>query len=297
MGLWECCLNLDAARQELRPHGTLEFPCAGYSEQLAEKTMRDVPWHWHEELEVILVTSGTLRVQTPGAAQLLGAGDCIAVNSGVLHSAAGQPQCELHSLVFSPLLLTGSKDSVFARKYLTPLTGCRAFRAFRLDRAANGPEIGAVARAFDALARDEPGFEFAVRAALSCLCFALCRRFAGSIAAGAAPAGRDDLRMQKMLDFIAEGYTGELSLPEIAGAAGIGERECLRCFARTIQQSPMQYLLKYRVMRGAEALLRDPGGSVAEIASACGFDSPSNFSRMFRRFYDCTPREYRRAAL
>lgn len=80
---------------------------------------------------------------------------------------------------------------------------------------------------------------------------------------------------------------------EEARAANIGERECLRCFQRTVRLSPMQYLLKYRVARGAEMLRAEPGCSVSQIAVACGFDSPSNFSKMFRRFYGLSPREYR----
>ena len=31
MALQECRLNLNQKLKELRPHGTLEFPCAGYS--------------------------------------------------------------------------------------------------------------------------------------------------------------------------------------------------------------------------------------------------------------------------
>ena len=46
-------------------------------------------------------------------------------------------------------------------------------------------------------------------------------------------------------------------------------------------------------LRSAEALRGDPSASVAEIAASCGFDSPSNFSRLFRRYYGCTPRAYR----
>lgn len=32
---------------------------------------------------------------------------------------------------------------------------------------------------------------------------------------------------------------------------------------------------------------------LTEIASLCGFDSSSNFSKLFKRFYNCTPSEYR----
>ena len=43
----------------------------------------------------------------------------------------------------------------------------------------------------------------------------------------------------------------------------------------------------------ADILLARPDESIAQVAAACGFDSPSNFSQQFRRFYRCTPREYR----
>ena len=86
----------------------------------------------------------------------------------------------------------------------------------------------------------------------------------------------------------------DIKLADIAKAADIGERECLRCFQKTIQLSPIQYVLKYRIIRGAEMLLHNPENSISEIATACGFESPSNFSKIFKRFYKCTPREYRK---
>ena len=61
-----------------------------------------------------------------------------------------------------------------------------------------------------------------------------------------------------------------------------------------MQTSPMQYLLKYRVARGAEELRARPADTVARVAAACGFDSPSNFTKNFRRFYGVSPKQYRR---
>lgn len=46
-------------------------------------------------------------------------------------------------------------------------------------------------------------------------------------------------------------------------------------------------------MQGAELLQSESTKSIAEIAISCGFDSPSNFSKMFKRYYNCSPREYR----
>lgn len=42
-------------------------------------------------------------------------------------------------------------------------------------------------------------------------------------------------------------------------------------------------------------LIRSPGASISEIASACGFDDQIHFARMFKRYYSYTPRECRRA--
>ena len=50
MGLQNCGLNIDAARRELNPHGTSEFPCAGYLCRLSDLPTDAIIWHRHEEL-------------------------------------------------------------------------------------------------------------------------------------------------------------------------------------------------------------------------------------------------------
>ena len=297
MGLQACGLKTDRTRRELKPHGTPDFPCAGYAKLYTDKPEDVIPWHWHDELEILYVASGSLTVRIPAAEFALSAGDCLAINAGVPHHAAAAPQCELESFVFSPLLLTGSGDSVFAKKYVLPLIACPAFRACPVGGTEGGGAVSDFTAAFEALRKDAPGFEFTVRERLSSFCLALYGRFHNAFAPGEAPPNRDDLRIRKMLDFIEENYDRALDLSGVAKAAEVCERECLRCFQRTIRLSPMQYLLKYRVERGAEALLERPSHSVSEIALSCGFESASNFSKMFKRFFGCTPREYRKARL
>ena len=199
MGIQKCGLNLDLTKKELLPHGTFEFPCAGYLEHYNQQPNDNIPWHWHNELEVIYLSSGKLKIQVPGRAYLLSEGDCFLINSGILHCAAAQSGCELHSIVFSPLLLTGSNDSVFAKKYIHPLTQCSAFSACLLEPAANRREIEEVNQAFDALLHDSPGFEFTVREKLSALCYAVYRQFESSIAGGETPVSLDNQRLRDMM--------------------------------------------------------------------------------------------------
>ena len=64
MALQECGLNLDRGLKELQPHGTLEFPCAGYSARYTGQQRDGIPWHWHEELELLYVQEGACLLYT-----------------------------------------------------------------------------------------------------------------------------------------------------------------------------------------------------------------------------------------
>ena len=64
-------------------------------------------------------------------------------------------------------------------------------------------------------------------------------------------------------------------------------------FNRTIGDTPVQYLLKHRLLRSAAMLHSMPSASIAEISAKCGFDHPSYYTKQFRRFYQCAPRDYR----
>ncbi|MNO07271.1 HTH-type transcriptional regulator VirS [compost metagenome] len=45
----------------------------------------------------------------------------------------------------------------------------------------------------------------------------------------------------------------------------------------------------------AARLLIDPQLPIAEVASRLGYDTQGNFSRAFKRWFACTPRDWRKA--
>lgn len=293
MALQKCELNLNRASKELRPHGSLQFPCAGYSSYYTDRQEDVIPWHWHEEMEIVYIENGQMKMKIPSKSFLLEGGDCMVINSNILHYGAAAPECTLHSLVFSPALITGNEEFVFAQKYMQPLLSCHSFSGYCIKAGSREDLARWFQLAFEALAQDSFGFEFIVRENLSRICLLLCEEFKPQADTKSAPLNQDNLRIGKMLAYIHKNFANDISLAEISGIADISERECLRCFQKTIQLSPIQYLLKYRIMQGAEMLLKNPTESISEIATLCGFDSPSNFARLFKRFYNCTPREYR----
>lgn len=295
MALQKCKLNLNRRYQELQPHGTLDFPCAGYSSQYTDSTNDLIPWHWHQEIELIYLAVGNLKVQIPKKVFHLKQGESIFINSNILHSAEATPYCEIHSLVFHPLLITGTDHSVFAKKYITPLLHFSALPAypFTLKCAWEQNTVSDIVTAFHAISSENLGYELVVREKLCKVCFSLYQQHVHSIDKHPANLNQDSIRIRKMLDFIHEHYFEHIDLAQIAKSADIGDRECLRCFQRMIKVSPMQYLIKYRITQGALILSENNTVSIADLSIQCGFDSPSHFSQMFKRFFKCTPREYR----
>lgn len=294
MALQKCTLNLNTVSKELQPHGSLDFPCAGYASHYTGRPENCIPWHWHEELEIMYIEKGQMDVKIPSNSFFLKEGDCLIINANILHYAAAAPECDLRSLVFSPALIAGKEDSVFAKKYMAPLLSCQAFMGCHIETRTDSHIAHRFRCAFDALAGDHDGFEFAVRENLSDICLFLYRTFEPQMERQKEAPNQDNLRVSKILTYIHAHFADPISLADMAKEAGISERECLRCFQKTIQLSPVQYLLKYRVMRGAELLLENPAGSISEIGALCGFESQSHFAKMFKRFYDCTPRDYRK---
>ena len=290
MGLAKCGLNIDASRRELDPHGTAEFPCAAYLCRLGDDPTDAIIWHRHEELEIIYIQEGTMKLLVPGEEHRLAKGDIALINSEILHYATGSPFCELHSLVFSQTLISGGSATSIYSKYIYPLI---AFPGFTVWRTARQDLTADFQAAFSAMETDAFACEFTVRERLSAILLSCFQAFAPQLPAQKAEKNTDTFRIEKMLEYIHANYAEPLQLSDIAQAADLSERECLRCFNRTIGDTPVQYLMKHRLMRSAVMLRSMPSASIAEVSAKCGFDHPSYYTKQFRRFYQCTPRDYR----
>lgn len=291
MIIQECVIPVNNQSQELKPHGNAAFPCAGYAIHYRAEEGDNVPWHWHDELEIICIEKGQMTAKVPSQTFQLKEGDILIINGNTLHYALAAPECDLRSFVFSPSLITGGADSALASKYIRPLLSCPYFSAFYDDGHKDDSITRSFRTAFEALSAESFGFEFTVREELSRICLSLYEKLKPHTDEGVPSL--DQQRIKKMLTYIHHHFEEPLTAADIADAAAISQRECLCCFQKTIQLSPIQYVLKYRIMQGADKLVKEPSSTIADIASACGFDSQSHFAKTFKRFYSRTPREYR----
>jgi len=104
--------------------------------------------------------------------------------------------------------------------------------------------------------------------------------------------GMSGQKLQLVLSFIDANYDRDLSLAELAHAAGMSTFHFSREFKRTTGKTPHQYLMKFRVDR-AKLLLAQSEMPLIEVGLRSGFSHQSHFTRLFRRQTGTTPQAYR----
>jgi AraC-like DNA-binding protein len=116
----------------------------------------------------------------------------------------------------------------------------------------------------------------------------VARRFEGA-------EGAPSALLFEAAERVIDRYLGlrRLSPDWLARKLGCSRSAVYRLF-RARGHSVMEFVSERRLAR-AFADLADPDNAltIADVASSCGFDDPSSFSRMFRRRFGCTPGEAR----
>ncbi len=74
----------------------------------------------------------------------------------------------------------------------------------------------------------------------------------------------------------------------LAKEVGMSTRQLERLFRRYLNRSPKRYYMELRLQK-ARNLLMQTDMSVINVALACGFASPSHFSKCYRAHYQTTP--------
>lgn len=100
-------------------------------------------------------------------------------------------------------------------------------------------------------------------------------------------------KIKLMMIYIHEHYREKISIPELAAAAFLSERECYRVFHDCLHMTPVEYIKAYRLQAACQMLAKGQE-AVTVISHECGLGSSSYFGKVFREYTHCSPTEYRR---
>ena len=287
-------INILQNAAEVIQYDTLDIPYAIQSRKLSNFTDMRALCHWHDDLEFLYLFDGEMMYDVNGKILHLEAGDVVIVNSHQMHFGYSyqEKECIFTCMLFHPDLL---KANIFMyQKYVKPIISASALEYWYFPaKDERGDFIRTnIKNLFDAYQTGHLS-DYSIVGTFFLFWNELYRHSDPKLYINPTSQNPDIHLQKKMITYITAHYSENIELEDIAAAGNIGRSKCCQIFKTYMQQSPIAYLNAYR-MEISCTLLRDTSYSVTSIATSCGFNHLSYFSKIFLQKFGCTPKEYRK---
>lgn len=247
---------------------------------------RNARWslHYHRGYELVVVTSGELFARVGDQEMLLGEGEGLLVFPYQLHSYETKTHSECYITVFSGSYIAKFASACATREPKDPRFRIPSPLAVLLSAYMTGEETPT---------EDEVQFErpplYAIKACLYAVCHTLMQE------AEWREKREERALVFRILTYIEEHYTEDITLPEMAEALSY-EYHYLSRVLREDLHIGFRSLINQRRCERARELISDGDQPLSTIAMLCGFRSLRTFNRAFLAETGITPSAMRRGA-
>lgn len=248
--------------------------------------------HWHNELEYLYLTEGTLSFQIEDRFFMLHAGEAIFIPPGLLHTAknAGNTDISFYALVFSADLLVSSFDTHSYNTYILP--AMHNSLQFTLIFSQTVPWQKEILNILHTVFFTGQKSELAIRG-YSLLMWDLL--YQNHVLKLEAPKSLLTLSKQlsPAITYIQTHYPYSISLGHLAKTVHLSEGQFCRVFKHLTGMTPFHYIIRYRILQSCNDL-STTDKKITDIATSHGFNNISYYNRAFLQLMNMTPSQYRK---
>lgn len=267
-----------------------DFPLFAGIGKLSDYNQYTVGCHWHKDFEFNLVLEGTMDYYVNGEVIHLETGDGIFVNSKRLHYnySGSKTNCKYLVLTISPDLFPNQNPIIDT--YIDEKIGANYSDYIYLSHNEHSSTL----EIYHQILKEINNGNNNPLETLS-LTYSLLNKVLPLLIIENNPIEISDdwQTLNRMTEYIAVNYRENVTLEKIAKSGNICRSKCCQLFAKYIAQSPVEYLIQFRLKKSAELLINS-SCPIVEVALKCGFNSQSYFTQMFKRNYGVSPKEYRK---
>jgi AraC-like DNA-binding protein len=252
---------------------------------------RQETMHTHDFHEIVLVESGSGRHVTETRITPIFHGDIFLVKPGHAHTYEEIKALKIVNILFLPEAMD------FPRYDLMNIPGYKYFFESDISQKhalnLNSEQLNTVNEIILEMrhhqSNHEQGYKYFMHLCFMRLVGAIC----GSYSTGNISQKTDVPRLIRVIRFMEHRFQEKIQMTELAAIVNMSPSALLRAFTRELKETPINYLVNLRLEKAAK-MLRETGKSINQVSYAVGFHDSNYFSKMFRRKYACSPREYRK---
>ena len=283
----------DENMMEMIQHGDRGYPFQFYYDDLVLFDFHCVEWHWHVEFEFVLIETGTVTFGIGEKQVTLEKGHGVFINSKILHRYYSDGHAVVPNCVVDPYFLA-APESLIYKKYVQPI------QKSALNGLIFSPDIEWQAEAISVM-RDIVAAQDSEKDVELVTSFLMQRLWhliylnteERYLTQKDENPASEQARLQMMMQYIHENYDRKLCLENIADQAMISKSTALNLFRSYLDDTPVHYLLRYRLQEAAKLLITTEK-KITVIAQSSGFENVEYFCKSFKKHYQMTPTEYRR---
>lgn len=255
------------------------------------------PHHWHEDIEIIYLVEGSVKVGIGNDLYNLKVRDILIIGPGEVHFFLKETKISNRAVIqfrmsIYDTFLSGTKDSrvirpMFAHsKYLTPGTEIHSLLEKQIQQLIKENTNA------------KEGYKLIMKARLYDLAGILIRHIPkGEYSATAEKAESHQMerlqKLDKVFQYVEKYFQSDIRLQEISKVAGFSQYYFTRFFKENTGVTFVSYLNNFRITK-AEWHLIEEKDTITEVAYKSGFNSVKTFNRVFKNLKGCAPMEYRK---
>lgn len=288
----------DSEGMVLLERDILDLPIIFIYNEVEKYNLGYIRWHFHPEMEFTVVGDNPVEFYIGDRRIILRKDEGIWINSNEMHMVRcpeGISHAALYTVLLMPEFLAQKTDSIY-RKYVQPWIQDPelSYVLFLESIDWHRQVIQALTSAFKMSKQQEFGYELSIRNEISKIWMKMIqhqKEIPKQISSRTTL--HSQMRIRTMVNYIQEHCAERLTLTQIADSAHVSRSECIRCFKKNLNVTPIQYLNEYRLENAAELLISS-AESINRIAGRCGFEDLSYFGKLFRAAHGVSPSQYRR---
>lgn len=231
--------------------------------------------NWHANVEILYFTLGSGQVLCNSVAYPVKEGDVFVINSNQLHCVLTDTECEYFCLIVDSDFLSSNELYVEKIEFDTIVRSAKAEEHYRnLVRAIHSDEAYRIA---------------SIRAHVLQLMLYLARNHSAAVS-DERHREDTDKNIKQAIGYIKSNLDQHLTLEILAAEANLSKYYFAREFKKATGATVVAYINATRCSY-AQKLLLSQQYSIHEVASMCGFENDSYFSKTYKNIMGCLPSE------